>query len=478
VRQALNPQTGQTYPVGYIGQMVQGTGYSCPPTVTQTNPCLFNGVVTQNEQGFNPSGPGFMRQPPPLLDPRFGLAWDPFGKGKTAVRAGFGVYHNAQGGSANLSGGPAYQFTRTELYTDVNSYITAGALTNPASVSGIWLNDNKVPLTYRYTLAVQQDIGWHTVLDVSYVGWTNHYQSASWNFDALPFGARFAPSAQDPTSPGKPYPDVYLAPIQGFSSISISGPATSSRWDALEVTANRRFVNGIQLQASYTFDGGTGNCWYQFISSTLCRTRNTSEGSQVFNIAYVLAIPGGSKLVPGRVASAALDHWQVSGNTVFANGATQTVTMSTTDSFDFTGGGNQCGPIQTGNANLAWGSRTISEWFNTSVFQRPGGPTYTTAAERALPQAIGSNCEGNQFRTPGLNNWNLALFKDFHPFRSENRILQFRAQAYNAFNHTQFSTINSAATFNPAGQQTNAQFGKATAAQAARVVELSVRIRF
>ncbi len=58
VRQAQNPLTGQTYPVGYIGQMVPGTGYSCAPTITESTPCLFNGIVTQNQKGYNPT-PGY-----------------------------------------------------------------------------------------------------------------------------------------------------------------------------------------------------------------------------------------------------------------------------------------------------------------------------------------------------------------------------------------------------------------------------------
>ena len=96
-----------------------------------------------------------------------------------------------------------------------------------------------------------------------------------------------------------------------------------------------------------------------------------------------------------------------------------------------------------------------------------------------MPEAIGTNCFGNQFRSPGINNWNLAAFKEFHPFPGhEQRVLQFRAEAFNAFNHTQFSTINSSTTFNPSGVQTNAQFGKATAAQPSRVFQFSLRVRF
>jgi hypothetical protein len=64
------------------------------------------------------------------------------------------------------------------------------------------------------------------------------------------------------------------------------------------------------------------------------------------------------------------------------------------------------------------------------------------------------------------------------PLGTETRHLQILAEFNNAFNHTQFQTVNSNATFNPAGQQVNALFGQVTAARAPRVIQLSARFMF
>jgi hypothetical protein len=64
------------------------------------------------------------------------------------------------------------------------------------------------------------------------------------------------------------------------------------------------------------------------------------------------------------------------------------------------------------------------------------------------------------------------------PLGNEARHLQFLAEFNNAFNHTQFQTVNSTANFNPAGQQVNSLFGQVTAARAPRVIQLSIRLMF
>ena len=55
------------------------------------------------------------------------------------------------------------------------------------------------------------------------------------------------------------------------------------------------------------------------------------------------------------------------------------------------------------------------------------------------------------FRGPGVNNWNTSLFKNV---QSKERLrVQFRAEAYNTFNHTQFDTVDTTITFNAAGAE-------------------------
>ena len=110
----------------------------------------------------------------------------------------------------------------------------------------------------------------------------------------------------------------------------------------------------------------------------------------------------------------------------------------TSDNFDFTGGGESCGAVQTGDAKLARGDRTDQRWFNTSVFQRPSGRG-----------DIGNNCNNAKFRMPGFNNHDWSLFKNF-PVR-EGKTLQFRWELYNTFNHTQFMSVDTNPKFSTAG---------------------------
>jgi hypothetical protein len=94
------------------------------------------------------------------------------------------------------------------------------------------------------------------------------------------------------------------------------------------------------------------------------------------------------------------------------------------------------------------------------------------------PYGIG-NAKRDVVRGPGIENTDLALYKNI-PWGGEgSRTMQFRLEAYNAFNHTQFSSVNTSALFNPTtGAQTNQSFGYYTAARNPRRVQIGFKISF
>jgi len=107
--------------------------------------------------------------------------------------------------------------------------------------------------------------------------------------------------------------------------------------------------------------------------------------------------------------------------------------------------------------------RTFSRNFRTDVFRVPA------------KGAIGASAT-TLVRGPGINNCDLAIFKDL-PVREPMRF-QFRWEMYNAFNHTQFSGLDTSARFDPQGNQVNARFGEFTSARAPRVTQFAPRYHF
>jgi hypothetical protein len=121
--------------------------------------------------------------------------------------------------------------------------------------------------------------------------------------------------------------------------------------------------------------------------------------------------------------------------------------------------------VMIGDPELSRGARDpLTGWINTSVFRRPSG------------RGDFGNEPRNAFRLPGINNWNIALFKNFGI--SGARGLQFRVEAYNVLNTVQFSDIDNTARFDTEGNQVNPNFGRATDARNPRIMQLSLRFTF
>jgi hypothetical protein len=467
-RRGQNPLNGDIVPEVFIGQMVPGTGYTCG-VITPSTPCAINGIVTQTDGNFIDGDRGFVESLPIQFDPRFGLAYafNP----KTVLRVSGGAFHDSTGGFTG-TGGPAYRFTKTVRFTDMNSFLTGASATAPVDVSGTERVGDKRPVGYKYTVGMQREVGWHTVVDLAYVGETTQNLSLNWNYNQIPAGARFLPQNRDPTrtptlaNPGA-LPDVFLRPIVGFGNINISSPVGTSKYDSLQLQVTRRFVGGFELAGSYTWAKGYSSGIFQNnpLPASAARSRMNLQ-EHVVVISYMVDVPGGSNLVKWGPSKYILDNWRISGISTMATGGYENVNASFTDSFDFSGGGETCGSIiQTGDATLSRGDRTVDRWFDTSVFQRPSGRG-----------DIGNNCYNAKILMPGFHNHDVSIFKDF-PMKSSQK-MQLRWEIYNIFNHPQWNAVNRDAQFNAAGQQTNVNFGKVTSARNERRMQVSLRYSF
>jgi hypothetical protein len=184
----------------------------------------------------------------------------------------------------------------------------------------------------------------------------------------------------------------------------------------------------------------------------------------MFVVNYTWDLPKLGDRWSNAVARIVFDNWQLSGITTFASGRPAGISLTTTDNADITGGGDGVRANVVGNAQLPHGDRSLSQWFDTSVFARPA-------------QGYFGNAPKDVFRGPGLNNWDLTLIKNF-PLKSETRQLQFRWELYNAFNHTQFQSVDNVARFDPAGDQVNARFGQVISTRPPRIMQFALKFYF
>ncbi|MCX6631921.1 MAG: carboxypeptidase-like regulatory domain-containing protein [Candidatus Solibacter sp.] len=164
----------------------------------------------------------------------------------------------------------------------------------------------------------------------------------------------------------------------------------------------------------------------------------------------------------GPVVHHAFDNWQVSGITSFSSGTPSGIGLSTTNSADLTGGGDGQRVLVIADPRIPHSKHTIEHMFNTAAFALPG-------------KGDPGNAPRTMVRGPGINNWDLTVFKLF-PIKGEQRSLQLRWEIYNLPNHTQFSGMDTGARFDPAtGAQTNGLFGTATSARSPRQMQVSLR---
>jgi len=461
-RVGINPVTKETYPAALIGAIAPGTGDPVNGLVVPASDKSYPRALIEN-RGIH-------------FAPRFGFAFDPFGKGKTAIRGGFGFFYNRQNLSAviNPFAMQAPMVQRPVIsFGYLSTLSSSSGLLSPGAILGID-RAGLTPTVMNSSFTIQQNVGWGTVLEAGYVTSLGRHLMWVRNLNSIPFGSTFDPKNADPTSTTNPkaaLPGGFLRPMIGYTNINQRDWGSNSSYHSLQVQANRRFTRGAQFGASWTWSKAMGyNNNDTDAVSFLLPVKVWNYGllqfdrTHVFSLNWLWDLPKAPWENP--LVTRVLNGWQLSGITSFVSGQPLSVGLGTTVAVDTTGSPTDgARVVVTGNPVLPKSERTFSRNFRTEVFQMPAKGTVGNAANTVI-------------RGPGINNWDVAIFKNF-PLHGERTRLQFRAEFYNFFNHTQFSALDASTRFDPTtGAQTNARFGEFTASRTPRIGQLALRLYF
>jgi hypothetical protein len=476
-RVTINPVTGQTVLPVYAGLIVPGTGDPLNGIITPTTPGFPRAMVFSNGV---------------LFGPRFGVAWDPFGDGKMAIRFGGGIFYNPRadaGTLGNLFFNPPAIYDPTQYYGRVATAANGTGLLSPSSFSRDIDPLAKTVTAYHANFGIQRQIGWGTVLDVSYVGSFGRHLGQNRQLNTVPFGAQFLPQNQNPQT-NTPLNDNYFRPFPGYGNIPQQIFDGNSSYHSLQVTANRRFAKGLQFGVAFTHskamnyadgDSTTGsNTVPRYLDR---RFRNYGlaayDRPDVLTFHFLWDVPKLSRLLPNPIVRALADGWQVSDITSFIPGKPLAITMNNSPSVNFTGGGDAAVPLMVGNPNLSRDERTFDRFFDVAAFAVPTkiDPTKCTASGCPPITFLNyGNSPRQPIRGPGVGNWNIAVYKTL--FVRERVQLKFRAEAYNAFNHSQFDGVDTTIQFNAAGQNTRASSGQINSSRDPRIMQFALRLNF
>jgi hypothetical protein len=320
----------------------------------------------------------------------------------------------------------------------------------PAGITGLAYDDYQLPTSMQYNFGVQRELTRGTVLSVQYVGNSNYHQRIQRDVNAVPLSD---PRRLDIKNGNL---GANLArPYLGFSGITLGQNSTGSTYNSLQVNFRVQATEGLTLQAAYTWshaiDYASGD--FANLSNPFDAQFNRGPGDldrrHILSLNYLYDIP----IFRGRtdVVGSVLGGWEFSGITLIQTGVPLTPTLP----YDNLGiGAGTARPDVVGNLDYP---HTLGAWFDTGAFAAPP------------PLSFGSAGRGI-IRGPGRTNFNLSLFKSFSmpfPGNPEGAKLQFRAESFNAFNHTQFHNVNT--SFG------NSNFGKVTSTYDPRVWQLGLK---
>jgi hypothetical protein len=454
-RAAVDPRTGTIAPVTYIGLFVPGSGNYAP------------GMAIGGK-----GAPDGLYTTPFSVAPRFGFAYDPKGNGRTAIRGGFGLFYDRPQGNvySGTVGQPPVSYNPTISFGNLDTFLQASGVVGPPAVTVVESAQQSLPQTMNFSFGIQREIGFRSVLDVSYIGSLARHLIIQRNINSIPMYAHFNPANIDSTT-NSALPDNYLRPYLGMGNINMRTFDGTSNYHGLQLSANRRMTNGLQYGVSYTYSKSLGVSNADFGGVSLyfpMRQRNYGplgyDIRHMLSVNYNYEVPNLGKKYNNRYLGIVTDNWQLSGITTFMTGTPFTPGFSTSDGQDITGSQEGAVINVLSDPSLPSGERTFLRNFKTEAFGRPAQRTF-------------GNAGINIMRNPSWSNWDMSISKRI-PVRSEQRFFQLRGELYNIWNHSQFNGYNTTARFDATGAQINAAFGALTGTRDPRKVQLSLRFMF
>ena len=490
----------------------QVTGNATRVNTAGSNFC--NGLIV-NAQNFSTGSANFINCTPIVspfgkyvyhvskhdFAPRVGLAWDPFGKGKTSIRTGYGIYHEQISTSAVelfLGQNPPFQETVSIANTTMDQPIPLGQ--TPAGVASLTVQslrgidpDYKTPYMQHWSLDWQQQWGRNTIVTIGYYGSKGTHLIGFTELNDLPVGkalnSQCATGGNTLQTPGAATVPCLVAgsalfsgtaantqidqirPYRGYRSIDMLQTRYNSNYHSLQAYVQHRFSGASQATMTYTWSHNLTDNQTSSNNASPQDTFNirgdygpaTLDRRHVLSINYIYELPFFQRQhdLVGKV----LGGWQASGITTYYTGIPLTITTS---SYDPAGLGFINSIPTGGRPNLlcdpnASAPQTVSQWFNTQCFQL-NPPTTTTSGIANVP---GTSPRGVVIGPP-TTRFDFTLAKNIR--FGETVRLQLRAEAFNVFNHTNFRALST--------NVTSATFGQVLTFRDPRDLQFGVKLSF
>jgi hypothetical protein len=430
--------------------------------------------------------------------PRVGFAWSP--RDQWVVRGGAGVLYTGEYASGtpqegNLGYGtsgattgvynsttgilsPAFEissipvFWTTPTAADLTPGFGAAAPGQPAhTVVTYWAHNHVNGYIYQTSFDIQRQFGGNLLLDVTYLGTFGHSLPV-WS-GSSGYSTNQVPDADLPLVVANPALAQSLRPFPQYQNVQILDPNIgASKYNGVNVGLQKRYSQGLQFQANYTFSKFEDNAdsYLELAgfpgdnSFTDYYNPQSRWGLSGSDIRHRLVVSGLYELPFGRgkrfspsstVLEEIVGGWSFGTIAELHTGTPLSVIDAVNNTGSFSDGVR---PNLVSNPILSSSQRTAAEWFHTSAFQQ--NPAYTFGD---APRTFGSG--------PGTAQVDVSLLKDFRLRESTN--LQFRAEALNVLNHPNWANPNT--TF---GSQL---FGKVTGLQSgnqSRIIQVALHLTF